>query len=105
MSLSQDDIDAIAKAVVESMDDRIVHVVKTKLQLCLGIDCTNNDDLIKARRAIEFAAELHSSSETLKSRMFYGFWGLLAAIVIGFGGTWANHFMTKNGGTTPSFFH
>jgi hypothetical protein len=101
MTLSQDDIDSIAKAVVESMDDRIVQVVRTKMQLCLGIDCLDNDDLIKARRAIEFAAELHSSSETLKSRMFYGFWGLVAAIVIGFGGTWANHFMSRGGGATP----
>jgi len=93
--LSQDDIDSIAKAVVESMDDRIIQVVKTKLQLCLGIDCSDNDDLIKARRAIEFASELQEKTETFKSRLFYGFFGLIAAIVIALGGAFANHSLSK----------
>ena len=95
MTLSQDDIDSIAKAVVESMDSRIVAVVKTKLQLCLGIDCTDNDDLIKVRRAIEFACEVQEKTETFKSRAFYGLWGVIAAIVIAGGGAWANHTMSK----------
>jgi hypothetical protein len=95
MALSQDEIDSIAKAVVESMDDRIVQVVKTKMQLCLGIDCMDNDDLIKTRRAIEFASTMLESTETFKSRVFYGFWGLLAAIVIAIGGAAANHALNK----------
>jgi hypothetical protein len=93
--LSQDDIDSIAKAVVESMDERIIQVVKTKLQLCLGIDCGNNDDLIKARRAIEFASNLQENTEIFKSRLFYGFFGLIAAIVIALGGALANHSLSK----------
>ena len=95
MALSQDDIDSIAKAVVESMDDRIVAVVKTKMQLCLGIDCTDNDDLIRARRAIEFADLMRQSTETFKSRVFYGAWGAIAAIIIAVGGAWINHTMSK----------
>lgn len=93
--LSQDDIASIAKAVVESMDDRIVTVVRTKLQLCLGIDCTDNDDLIKVRRAIESADTVRQSLETFKSRAFYGFWGTVGAIIIGALGAAANHFASK----------
>ena len=91
MALSQDDIDAIAVAVADRIDDRIVSVVRTKMQLCLGIDCMDNDDLIKARRAIEFASEMRISTESFKSRVFYGAWGLVAAIVIAIGGAAANH--------------
>ena len=91
MALSQDDIDAIAKAVVESMDSRIVAVVRTKMQLCLGIDCTDNDDLIKVRRAIEFACMMQESTETFKSRVFYGFWGIIGAVIIAGAGAVANH--------------
>ena len=91
MPLSQDDIDSIAKAVVEHMDDHIIAVVRTKIQLCLGIDCTKNEDLVKGRRAIEVASELIE----LKSRIFYGFCGLIAAVVIASTGALANHILSK----------
>ncbi len=94
-SLSQDDIKSIADAVAESMDERILALVKLKMQLSLGIDCTDNDDLIKTRKAIEFADEMRRSTETFKSRAFYGLWGLCAAIVIAVGGAWANHTLSK----------
>jgi len=95
MALSQDDIDSIAKAVVESMDERIKDVVRMKLQIALGADCMNNDDVTRVRNAIQFAAELREKTETFKSRMFYGFFGLIAAIVIAIGGAWANHTLSK----------
>ena len=105
MPLSQDDIDGIAKAVVESMDERIKEVVRMKLQIALGADCMNNDDVTRVRDAIRFAHELQMSTETFKSRAFYGFWGIVGALVIAAGGTYANHLMTKSGSiTTPSFF-
>ena len=91
MALTQDDIDSIAKAVVEQMDDHIVAVVRTKIQLCLGIDCMKNDDLIKGRRAIEVASDFIE----LKSKVFYGFWGLIAAVVIASTGALANHLLSK----------
>jgi len=94
-NLSQDDIDAIAKAVADTMEARIHAIVKMKMQLCLGIDCTDNEDLIKARKALEFSDEMRQSTETFKSRAFYGIWGLCAAIVIAVGGAAANHALNK----------
>lgn len=95
MALSQDEIDAIAKAVADSMDARLIAIIKTKLQLCLGVDCMDNEDLIKTRKAIEFADEMRKSTESFKTRAFYGTWGLVAAIIIAIGGAAANHALNK----------
>ena len=95
MALSQDDIDSIAKAIVDSMDERIKEVVRMKLQIALGADCMNNEDISRVRDAIKFAVEMQQATETFKSRMFYGFFGLIAAVVIAIGGAWTNHALSK----------
>lgn len=95
MQLSQEDVNAIAKAVVESMDERIIAVVKTKLQLALGVDCFDNDDLTRVRNAVEFADTMRKSTETFKNRAFFGLWGFFAAIVVVIGGAAANHALNK----------
>ena len=95
MQLSQEDINAIAKAVVESMDERIIAVVKTKLQLALGVDCFDNDDLVRVRQAVEFADTMRKSTETMKSRVFFGLWGFVAAVIIAIAGAAANHALNK----------
>ena len=95
MALSQDDIDSIAKAIVDSMDERIKEVVRMKLQIALGADCMNNEDISRVRDAIKFAADMQAATETFKSRIFYGFFGLIAAIIIAIGGAWTNHALSK----------